>query len=55
MGLLDSIGTFQRLLAGQFAGVKEIYAADRAFCAVCDGTIVTWGDPMYGGDSPCDL
>ena len=55
MGLLDSIGTFQRLLAGQFAGVKEIYATDRAFCAVCDGTIVTWGDPMYGGDSPCDL
>jgi hypothetical protein len=37
------------------AGVKEIYATDRAFCAVCDGTIVTWGDPMYGGDSPCDL
>lgn len=33
-------------------GVDTIHASDRAFAAkMRDGSVVTWGDPYYGGDN----
>ena len=35
----------------QLKGVQQIQATDRAFAAILsDGSVVTWGDPDYGGE-----
>ncbi|MEI7521763.1 MAG: hypothetical protein WCK40_10520, partial [Thermoleophilia bacterium] len=37
-------------------GVVALFANDRAFAALKqDGSVVAWGDPLYGGDPSCTL
>jgi alpha-tubulin suppressor-like RCC1 family protein len=39
---------------GLLSGVVGVFATRRAFAALKqDGSVVTWGDPEYGGDSAC--
>ena len=36
----------------QLKGVQQLQATDQAFAAIlADGSVVTWGDPEFGGDS----
>ena len=30
--------------------IQQVYATAGAFCALVDGSLVTWGHPRYGGD-----
>ena len=36
----------------QLKGVQQVQATEQAFAAIlANGSVVTWGDPEYGGDS----
>ena len=51
-GVYAAYGGDSSAVRDQLKGVQQIQATWRAFAAIlADGSVLTWGDADYGGDS----